>query len=224
MAINVTKVEKKLAYDKKLCSLLDEYRQVLIVVADNTELDQSEISSFQIFNIPTKSNKDSVEIITPIELIKKGDKVSSSEVALLAKLGINLFSYGFVALSVYDNTSVFGPEVLNLTDDDLVDKFVAGVYMVTLLPLAFSYLTFAAVPHVLINAYKNILASPVDTEYTFPQAERVMEYLKDPSKFAVAITPVAATENTAAPDSKEDSKQDFKQSCNIHTLMWVLFS
>lgn len=72
------------------------------------------IITLQVLNIPTKINKGTVEIITPVELIKKGDKVGSSEAALLAKLGIRPFSYGLVVLSVYDNGSVFSPEVLDL--------------------------------------------------------------------------------------------------------------
>lgn len=129
-------------------------------------------------NIPTKINKGTVEIITPVELIKKGDKVGSSEAALLAKLGIRPFSYGLVVLSVYDNGSVFSPEVLDLTEDDLVEKFVSGVAMVTALSLAISYPSLAAIPHMFTNAYKNVLAVAVATEYTFPQAEQVKEYLK----------------------------------------------
>ena len=133
---------------------------------------------FQVLNIPTKINKGTVEIITPVELIKKGDKVGSSEAALLAKLGIRPFSYGLVVLSVYDNGSVFSPEVLNLTDEDLIEKFFAGVSMVTSLSLALSYPTLAAAPHMFTNAYKNVLALAVATEYSFPQAEKVKEYLK----------------------------------------------
>ena len=113
-----------------------------------------------------------------MELIKKGDKVGSSEAALLAKLGIRPFSYGLVVLSVYDNGSVFSPEVLNLTDEDLIEKFFAGVSMVTSLSLALSYPTLAAAPHMFTNAYKNVLALAVATEYSFPQAEKVKEYLK----------------------------------------------
>lgn len=129
-------------------------------------------------NIPTKINKGTVEIITPVELIKKGEKVGSSEAALLSKLGIRPFSYGLVVLSVYDNGSVFSPEVLDLTEDDLVEKFAAGVSLVTSLALAISYPTLAAAPHFFSNAYKNVLAVAVATEYTFPQAEKVKEFLK----------------------------------------------
>ncbi|XXG85838.1 hypothetical protein AAC387_Pa11g0854 [Persea americana] len=169
----------------------------VIVPPGNTGLDPSQTSFFQVLNIPTKINKGTVEIITPVELIKRGEKVGSSEAALLAKLGIRPFSYGLVVLTVYDNGSVFSPEVLDLTEDDLVEKFAAGVSMVTSLALALSYPTLAAAPHMFINAYKNVLAVALATEYSFPQAEKVKEYLKDPSKFAVAATPVADAESAA---------------------------
>ncbi|KAF3795592.1 60S acidic ribosomal protein P0-1 [Nymphaea thermarum] len=181
----------------------------VIVPPGNTGLDPSQTSFFQVLNIPTKINKGTVEIITPVELIKKGDKVGSSEAALLAKLGIRPFSYGLVILSVYEDGSVFSPEVLDLTEDDLMEKFATGVSLVTALSLALSYPTLAAAPHMFANAYKNVVAVALATEYSFPQAEKVKEYLKDPSKFAVAASPVAA-ETSAAPAAaaKEEEKKE----------------
>lgn len=132
----------------------------------------------QVLNIPTKINKGTVEIITPVELIKKGDKVGSSEAALLAKLGIRPFSYGLVVISVYENGSVFSPDVLDLTEDDLVEKFAFGVSMLTSLALAIHYPTIAAAPHMVINGYKNALAIAVETDYSFPLADKVKEYLE----------------------------------------------
>ncbi|GAB2216649.1 hypothetical protein Droror1_Dr00024426 [Drosera rotundifolia] len=159
----------------------------VVVPPGSTGLDPSQTSFFQVLNIPTKINKGIVEMITPVELIKKGDKVGSSEAALLAKLGIRPFSYGLNIINVYDNGSVFSPEVLDLTDDDLIEKFAAGVSVATALSMAISYPTLAAVPHMFINAYKNLLAIAVETEYSFPQAVKVKEYLADLSKFAVAV-------------------------------------
>jgi len=182
----------------------------VVVPPGNTGLDPSQTSFFQVLNIPTKINKGTVEIITPVELIKKGDKVGSSEAALLAKLGIRPFSYGLVVLSVYDNGSVFSPEVLDLTEDDLIEKFATGVSMVTSLSLAISYPTLAAAPHMFINGYKNVLAIAIATEYSFPQAEQAKEFLKDPSKFAAAFAAVAAPESGAAPaaPAKEEEKEE----------------
>lgn len=165
----------------------------------------------QVLNIPTKINKGTVEIITPVELIKKGDKVGSSEAALLSKLGIRPFSYGLVVISVYDNGSVFTPEVLDLTEDDLIEKFALGVSLVTSLSLAISYPTLAAAPHMFINAYKNLLAIAVETDYSFPLADKVKEYLADPSKFAVSAAPAAADSGSApaaAVATKEAAKEE----------------
>jgi len=103
-----------------------------------------------------------------VELITKGDKVGSSEAALLAKLGIGPFSYGGVVLSVFDNESVFSLEVLDLTKDDLIEKFATDVALVTSLSLAISHPTLAAAPHMFINGYKNVLAIAIGTKYSFP--------------------------------------------------------
>jgi large subunit ribosomal protein LP0 len=143
---------------------------------------------FQVLNIPTKINKGTVEIITPVELIKKGDKVGSSESALLAKLGIRPFSYGLVINNVYDSGSVFSPEVLDLTEEDLMDKFACGVSMVASLSLAISYPTMAAAPHMFLNAYKNVLAIAVETDYSYPHADKIKEYLKVIPKYLIHVS------------------------------------
>ncbi|XP_042029070.1 60S acidic ribosomal protein P0 [Salvia splendens] len=181
----------------------------VVVPPGNTGLDPSQTSFFQVLNIPTKINKGTVEIITPVELIKKGDKVGSSEAALLAKLGIRPFSYGLIVTSVYDNGTVFSPEVLDMTEEDLIEKFALGVSMVTSLSMAISYPTLAAAPHMFINAYKNALAIAVETDYSFPQADKVKEFLADPSKFLVAAAPAAAAGGDApAAAAKEEVKKE----------------
>jgi large subunit ribosomal protein LP0 len=96
----------------------------------------------------------------------------------LAKLGIRPFSYGLIVQSVYDNGSTFAPDVLDLTEDDLSEKFAAGISTIAALSLGISYPTLAAAPHFFINAYKNVLAIAVETEYSFPLAEKTKEYLK----------------------------------------------
>lgn len=129
-------------------------------------------------NIPTKINKGTVEILTPVELIQKGEKVGSSEAALLTKLGRKPFSYGLIVEYVYENGSVFSPDVLHLTEDDLVEKFAVGLSQVAAFSLALNYPSLAAAPHMIVNGYKNLLSMAVVTEYSFKHAEKVKEYLK----------------------------------------------
>ncbi|CAL1402217.1 unnamed protein product [Linum trigynum] len=138
----------------------------VVVPPGNTGLDPSHKSFFQVLNIPIKINKGIVEIITPVELIRKGDKAGSSEAALLAK----------VAESVYDDGLVFIPEVLDLTED--MGKFASCVSMVTALSLAIAYPTLAAAPHMFADAYKNVLAIAVGDRLHLPSgraSKRVLE-------------------------------------------------
>ncbi|KAH7277733.1 hypothetical protein KP509_38G004600 [Ceratopteris richardii] len=190
----------------------------VVVPPGNTGLDPSQTSFFQVLNIPTKINKGTVEIIAPVELIHKGEKVGSSEAALLSKLGIRPFSYGLVVQNVYDSGSVFDPAVLDLTEEDLIEKFASGVSMIAALSLGLNYPTLAAAPHMFANAFKNVVAIALETEYSFPEADKIKEYLKDPSKFAVAVAPVAATSEAPAaaaatieekkPEPEEESDED----------------
>jgi large subunit ribosomal protein LP0 len=48
----------------------------------------------QALGIATKINKGAIEIISQVQLAKKGEKVGSSEAVLLTKLGIKPFAYG----------------------------------------------------------------------------------------------------------------------------------
>ena len=68
MAIKRTKAEKKIAYDKKLCSLLDEYTKVLIALADN-------VGSKQLQDIRWGLRGDSVVLMGKNTLIRRCIKV-----------------------------------------------------------------------------------------------------------------------------------------------------
>lgn len=149
--------------------------RAVTIPAGNTGMDPSQTSFFQALNIPTKITKGSVEIIKDIELLKVGDKVESSAAALLAKLDIKPFEYCLQPLMVLDNGSVYDAKVLDITDDDLLASFKAGVNNVAAVSLATGIPTVASVPHSIINAYKNVLAIAIATEYSFPLADKVKD-------------------------------------------------
>lgn len=51
--------------------------------------------------------------------------------------------------------------------------FLQGVRNVASVCLQIGYPTIASVPHSIINGYKRVLAVAVETDYTFPLAEKV---------------------------------------------------
>lgn len=183
----------------------------VVVPAGNTGMGPEATGFFQVLNIATKINKGQVEIINDVNVLKVGDKVDSSQSALLMKMNIMPFTYGLVLVQVIEGGSMFSPKVLDITDDDIMAGFQAGLRQVTALSLGANYPTLCAVPHLIINGYKNVLAVAVETDYTFPLAEKVKAYLADPSAFASAA-PVAAASGAAAkapePEPEEEEEED----------------
>jgi len=183
--------------------------------AGNTALDPSQTNFMQALNIATRINKGTIEIINQVHLIKKGDKVGSSESTLLQKLDIKPFFYGLIPLKVYKDGSVFDPSVLDVTDDDIITKFTFGVKQLAALSLQINFPTIAAVPHYFASAYKNILAISVATDYTFERAEKIKKLLSDPEALAAAMAAASAasapSNNNAVPvAAKTEAKVDKK--------------
>jgi len=177
--------------------------------SQNTGLGPEKTSFFQALSIPTKISKGTIEILNEIHLIKKDDKVGASEATLLNMLNISPFTYGLVIRQVYDSGTVFAPEILDITSDDLRSKFLEGVRNVAAISLAIGYPTVASVPHSIVNGLKNLIAIAVETDINFKAAEMAKEYLKDPSKFAAAAAAPAAS--AAAPAGKAEAKKEEKK-------------
>jgi len=136
-----------------------------------TGLDPGQTAFFQALNISTKIARGSIEIINQVHLIKTGEKVTSSHVALLSKLNINPFFYGIKVSHVFEGGVVYEASVLDLTKEDLYAKFFAGVRKIAALSLAIGYPTVASVPHILGNAFRKLLYVGAATGYEFKEAK-----------------------------------------------------
>jgi len=171
----------------------------VMVPAQNTGMGPEKTSFFQALSIPTKITKGTIEIIQDVPLITAGDRVGMSEATLLNMLKISPFTYGLAIQKVYDAGTVFSPEILDITDDDLKARFIQGVANVAAVCLTIGYPTVASAPHSIVNSMKNLLSVAAVTEITFKEAEMIKEYLADPSKFASAAPAAAAPAAGAAP-------------------------
>ncbi|KAJ7999824.1 hypothetical protein DPEC_G00198420 [Dallia pectoralis] len=181
------------------------------VPAQNTGLGPEKTSFFQALGITTKISRGTIEILSDVQLIKPGDKVGASEATLLNMLNISPFSFGLLIQQVYDNGSVYSPEVLDITEAALHARFLEGVRNIASVCLEIGYPTLASIPHTIINGYKRVLAVAVETDYSFPLADKVKAYLADPTAFAVAA-PVAAAATAAAPAAaKEEAKEESEE-------------
>lgn len=168
-------------------------------------------SFFQALSIATKINRGMIEILKEVHLINAGDKVGGSEAALLNMLGISPFAYALKVLHVFDSGTVFSPAVLDITTEDILAKFAAGIANVACVSLSIGLPTAASVPHSIINGFRNMLAIAAEVEeITFKEAETMKSYLADPTAFAVAAPAAggaaeAAKEEAPAEEDEESS-------------------
>ncbi|KAF0983773.1 hypothetical protein FDP41_007688 [Naegleria fowleri] len=182
----------------------------VVIPAVNTGLEPTKTSFFQALNINTKITKGTVEIIKEHVLLKPGDKVGNSEAALLQMMNIKPFEYGLVMVNIYDNGAIYSPSVLSLTDAVLEEKVRDAANNVASIGLALDIPNEASIPHSVANVFKNLLAIAAGTDFSFKQAEKVKEFLADPSKFASAV-PASSTATTVAPvveEKKESESED----------------
>jgi len=176
-----------------------------------TGLDPGQTSFFQALNIATKIARGSIEITTDVHIIKKGDRISASAVALLTKMNIRPFFFGITVDHVYEDGCVFAAKILDLSEADMLAKFWLGVNMVAAVSLAVGYPTLASIPHSFANAFKQLVAICVETDYTFPEAQMFKDYLADPSAFAAAAPAAAAGGDAAAapePEPEEEEEEE----------------
>jgi len=181
------------------------------VPAQNTGLGPEKTSFFQARSIQTKIARGTIEIVSDVPLLKEGDKVGMSEATLLNMLKIFPFSYGLRAVACYEEGSIFDPEILDITEDDIRAKFMAGVNRVAAASLQIGYPTVVSAPHSIANGLKKLLAVAAATDITFPAAEKMKAFLADPSAFAVAAAPAAAAEEKkeeAKAESEDESDSD----------------
>jgi len=115
-------------------------------------------------------------------VIKEGNKVGSSEAALLAKLNVKPFSYGLNIKYVYEG-GVFPTDVLKISEAVLLGLMAKGIGECNAVALGVGYLTEGSLPHVIGQGVKNILAIALETGYLeFKRAVEIQEILDTAEK------------------------------------------
>ena len=145
----------------------------VVVPAGNTGMEPGKTSFFQALSIPTKIARGTIEIVSDIKVVVAGTKVGPSEATLLNMLNISPFTYGMTVSQIFSDGTAFPPSVLDIDEQELIDRFLSGIKTVACISLAINYPTLASVSHSLVNAYKNLLAVALETEYSFEGVEKV---------------------------------------------------
>jgi len=178
-----------------LCFTNDDLREVCTIVTSNkvpaaaksgtvaptdvyippgpTGLDPGQTNFFQALQIITRIARGAIEIVNQVHLIKKGDKVTVSAVALLSKLELKPFHYGARVVQVYEDGSVYPPSILEITKEEVQERFFSGVRRLAAVSLAIGYPNAATMPHTLANGFRKLFAVSLGIDYKMAGMENI---------------------------------------------------
>jgi len=182
------------------------------VPAGPTGMEPTKTSFLQALAIPSKIMRGQIEIIAPKLLLTVGQKVGNSEASLLQMLGIRPFSYGVIVRSVFEEGSVYDASFLDISDEDVLSRFAAGLGKVASLSLSIGYPTMASLPHAIVNAYKNVLAVCFATGYVFDAVEELKDMVENPEKYASAAPAPVAEEKEEKEEEKKVEEEEEEES------------
>ncbi|KAH8890960.1 hypothetical protein GQ53DRAFT_649767 [Thozetella sp. PMI_491] len=181
------------------------------VPAGNTGMEPGKTSFFQALGVPTKIARGTIEITTDLKLVESGAKVGPSEATLLNMLNISPFTYGMGIVQVYDEGNTFPPDVLDISEDQLLKAFGTAITTIAALSLALNFPTLPSVIHSLVNAYKKAIAVAIETEYSWESIDELKDRIANPDAYASAAPVAAASSDApaaAAAEEKEEEKEE----------------
>jgi len=151
--------------------------------------------------------KTQIEIVADKKVVTACLKVEATQAALLDKLKIRPFSYKMHVKRVYEDGQTFGPEILDITPADILKRFQSSISNIAAISLGSGYVTKAAIPHIIMNSFKNLAAVTFDSDYSFKQADKMKEAAKN-AVHVVAAGPATAAPQKAAAKVEEKPKEE----------------
>jgi len=164
-------------------------------------MDPSQIGFFHALNITTKINKGMIEILKDVLVLKNGQTVGASEASLLDKMRIRPFHYGMEIIKVYEEGTMLDKKVIDFEPSMLIDKFQSGVNYLNAISLETGYAIPSAVPHMIMNAFKNLAGVALETGYK-------LDALEAAKNAAPAATTVSTDKKVAAKVEEPEEKEE----------------
>jgi large subunit ribosomal protein LP0 len=181
------------------------------IPAGNTGMEPGKTSFFQALGVPTKIARGTIEITTDLKLVEASAKVGPSEATLLNMLNISPFTYGLGISQVYDQGQTFSPEVLDISEEQLLKTFSSAIATIASISLAVNFPTLPSVIHSFFNGYKKVLAVAIETDYSWEAIEQLKDRIANPDAYASAAPAAAAADAPAAAadaGKKDESEEE----------------
>jgi large subunit ribosomal protein LP0 len=119
-----------------------------------------------------------ITITQDVCILEVGDKVDNSTATLLKMLEKLPFNYALKIIKIYDNGFIYDPSILDLEEDYYENLFLEGIENIAKISLSTNSITKASIPHILCNAFLNILSIPLSIKnYDFKESLIIKEFI-----------------------------------------------
>lgn len=171
------------------------------------------ISELASAGIKTAIENGKIVVKSDAVVVKKGDKVSPAIAGILARLGVEPMEVGLNLTAVYDNGIIFTRDVLDIDEEEFMDKIKTSYNSAIGLALELSFLTKETTEMMISKAFReakavalsqNIMADGIKEEI-MAKANKEMLALK--SKLNIPDTPKEKPKE----EEKEEIKKEVKE-------------
>jgi len=146
----------------------------VIIPAGPTNLDVGKVQIFQKLNVPTKAVKNMLEIQKDIHIIKKNEKVTATGSELCRLLALKPFAYKLEMKKIWMNGTVLEEDMINISPSDILKTFQSHVTTLAALSLGAGLPNAASAPHMVANAFKDLLAIGLAADIKFKQLDQAL--------------------------------------------------
>ena len=150
--------------------------------AGPTGMDSSQIEYFQALKIPTKVIKNQLEIVSATKILTIGQKITMSEINLMKKFNIKPYKHFVQIMHIYMNGKLYDSAILKITPEYMKERLQNGIRNVAAFSLATNISTKASAPHVISQAFRNILGLSLATGIEIAQAKNLLAAASAPAK------------------------------------------
>lgn len=177
----ITEITSKFLVEKQAKSGAISPIEVTIP-AGPTGMDSSQIEYFQALKIPTKVIKNQLEIVSATKILTIGQKITLSEINLMKKFNIKPYKHYVQIMHIYMNGKLYDSAILKITPEYMKEKLQAGIRNVAAFSLATNISNKASAPHVISQAFRNIIGLSLACGIEIAQAKNLLAAASAPAK------------------------------------------
>lgn len=175
-----------------------------------TGVEVGKIDLFHKLNISCKTVKSAIEVVKPVTIIKKGEKVGEGATQMCKLLNIVPFEYALEFKFVYLDGVILDQDALNMDLDELVEELEGGIGLLKAVSVGAGLPNALSVPVMLQSAFQSCVAFALGTGTTFKQLEdlKTSSANAGPAQVTTTATAAKVEEKAAAVEEEEEEDED----------------